>query len=127
MPALFLQGAALQNRIFEFADSRFPSANEPGFCAAGLHDGEVKFTLERGLADLRRQATITRNTNFRLASMTKQFTAAAVLLLRDAGNLDLSASLVDLFEDFPAYGAGITVRHLLNHTSGLISYESLLH
>src|ERR1700704_913586 len=61
-----------------------------------------------------------------LASVSKQFTAMAVMLLVHDGKLRYDERLTDIFPDFPVYGRGITVRHLLNHTSGLQDYEDLM-
>jgi len=65
-------------------------------------------------------------TNFRLASVSKQFTAMAVMLLVHDGKLRYEDHFTDVFPDFPAYGNTITVRQLLNHTSGLIDYEDIM-
>jgi len=65
-------------------------------------------------------------TNFRLASVTKQFTAASIMLLVRDGKLRYEDRLRDIFPDFPDYGRVITIRHLLNHTSGLPDYENLM-
>ena len=69
---------------------------------------------------------LTAQTNFRLASCTKQFTATAVMLLVHDGKLHYEDRLTDVFPDFPAYGKSITIRNLLNHTSGLLDYEDLM-
>jgi CubicO group peptidase (beta-lactamase class C family) len=65
-------------------------------------------------------------TNFRLASVTKAFTAAAVMLLVRDGRLGYDDRLTDLLPGFPEYGRAITVRHLLQHTSGLPDYEDFM-
>jgi CubicO group peptidase (beta-lactamase class C family) len=79
-----------------------------------------------GLAELETGRAATPETNFRLASLTKQFTATAVLRLVQDGALATSTTLRDVFPDFPPYGAAITLHHLLTHTSGLIDYEDLM-
>lgn len=79
-----------------------------------------------GVTDLRTLHPIDDRTNFRLASFTKQFTAAAIMLLVHDGRLHYDDHLTDIFPDFPAYGKSITIRNLLNHTSGLDDYEDLL-
>jgi CubicO group peptidase (beta-lactamase class C family) len=71
-------------------------------------------------------APVSSATNFRLASVTKQFTAVAVLKLVEADKLTLASTLSDLFESFPSYGQKVQVRHLLSHTSGLLDYEDLM-
>src|SRR5262249_39795314 len=68
---------------------------------------------------------ITPGTDFRLASVTKQFTAMAVMLLVDDGKLRYDETLTEIFPEFPSYGSKITVRNLLNHTSGLKPYEEI--
>ena len=79
-----------------------------------------------GVTDLRTERPIDAKTNFRLASFTKQFTAASIMLLVRDGKLHYDDHLTDIFPEFPAYGKSITVRNLLNHTSGLPDYEELL-
>ncbi|MDX1741125.1 MAG: serine hydrolase domain-containing protein [Rhodothermales bacterium] len=98
----------------------------PGAAVLVVQGGEVVLSRTVGLADVEAKRAVTENTNFRLASVTKQFTAAAILRLVEAGSLLLTESLTDVFPDFPSYGSKITVRHLLTHTSGLVSYEGLI-
>ncbi len=91
-----------------------------------VRDGKVVFRRGYGVTDLRTLAPIDASTNFRLASFTKQFTAACIMLLARDGKLRYDDHLTDFFPEFPAYGKSITVRNLLNHTSGLPDYEELL-
>ena len=88
--------------------------------------GKVILEQAFGHADLEESAASTSATNFRLASVTKQFTAMAVMILVDRRRLSLDDTLDRLFPGFPAYGARIAVRHLLDHTSGLPDYEDLI-
>ena len=89
-------------------------------------NGKTVFKRGYGSRDLRSGAPIDARSNFRLASCTKQFTALAVLLLVHDGKLRLDEKLTDVFPEFPAYGRAITLRNLLNHTSGLVAYEDLV-
>ena len=110
-----------------FADFSWPGA--PGAAVLVAQEGRILLNKAFGLADLGTGslgAPATTRTNFRLASVTKQFTAAAALLLVKDGKLRLEESLTDIFRDFPAYGRRITVRHLLTHTSGLLDYEDFI-
>jgi len=107
-----------------FSDFNVPAA--PGAAVLVAVDGKVLVSKGYGLADLEARSPITAHTNFRLASVTKQFTAMAVMLLVQDGRLRLDEALTDIFPDFPAYGRAITVRHLLNHTSGLQAYENFV-
>jgi len=106
--------------------SSLVSANEPGAAVLVVKDGRTVFERGFGVADLRALRPVGRRTNFRLASVSKQFTAAAVMLLVREGQLGYETGLRDIFPDFPEYGRAVTVRHLLNHTSGLPDYEDLL-
>src|SRR3979411_2585913 len=106
--------------------SKFLSAHDPGCAVLVIKDGQPVFRKGYGVADLRTLQKIGPETNFRLASLTKQFTAMAVMLLAHDGKLHYGERLTDVFPDFPAYGKAITIRQLLNHTSGLIDYEDIM-
>ena len=102
------------------------SSDTPGFAVLIKKDGKILFEQGYGVRDLRTKTKIDEQTNFRLASFTKQFTAMAAMLLVHDGKLRYDESLTELFPEFPAYGKTITVRNLLNHTSGLPDYEDLM-
>jgi len=102
------------------------SSNFPGAAVLVIQNGETVFRRGYGVTDLRTLHRIDETTDFRLASVTKQFTATAIMLLVHDGKLHYDDHLTDFFPDFPAYGKAITVRNLLNHTSGLPDYEDIL-
>jgi CubicO group peptidase (beta-lactamase class C family) len=102
------------------------STNAPGAAVLVIHNGSPVFRRGYGVTDLHTLHPIDAHTNFRLASFTKQFTAAAIMLLAHDGKMHYDDHLTDFFPEFPAYGKSITVRNLLNHTSGLPDYEDLL-
>jgi CubicO group peptidase (beta-lactamase class C family) len=79
-----------------------------------------------GIRDLQSRTKIDPRTNFRLASVTKQFTAMAVMLLVHDGRLRYETTLAEILPGFPDYAQRITVRHLLTHTSGIADYEELM-
>jgi len=106
--------------------AKFDGPDRPGACVAVIHDGTFAFKKGYGLAHLEEKIPVGEDTNFRLASVTKQFTAMAILLLKEQGALDYDDPLSRFFPDFPEIGTKITVRHLLNHTSGLIDYENIM-
>src|SRR5436190_18300405 len=106
--------------------SHLIAANTPGTAVLVIQKGRVIFQRGYGVTDLRRRTKINPQTNFRLASVTKQFTAMAIMLLVHDGKLRYDERLTDIFPDFPSYGNAITIRHLLNHTSGLPDYEELM-
>ena len=107
-----------------FASYRSDTA--PGLAVLVMKDGKVQFEQGYGVTDLRSQHRIDADTNFRLASLTKQFTATAIMLLVHDGRLHYEDHLTDIFPEFPAYGKAISIRNLLNHTSGLKDYEDLM-
>ena len=78
-----------------------------------------------GLANVELNASATAETVYRIGSITKQFTAAAVLLLFDEGKIDIEAPLMKYLPDYPAHGRAVTVRHLLQHTSGVKDFTRL--
>ncbi len=101
----------------------FDRANSPGAAVIVIKEGKPLFAKGYGLADLEKKIPCTTNTNFRLASVTKQFTAMAVLILVARGKLSLRDRLPKFFPEFPAYSETISLHHLLTHTSGLPDYE----
>jgi CubicO group peptidase (beta-lactamase class C family) len=100
--------------------------DEPGASVLVNRDGQILFERGYGVCDLRSKEKIDPQTNFRLASVTKQFTAMAIMLLVHDGKLHYDDRLTDIFPDFPAYGKAITIRNLLNHTGGLPDYEEVM-
>lgn len=80
-----------------------------------------------GFKDINVNDAIKYDTNFRLASVSKQFIAYAILSLVKSNLLSLDDSLYDQFVDMPSYTKGIKIRNLLNHTSGLLDYEDMEH
>jgi CubicO group peptidase (beta-lactamase class C family) len=106
--------------------SPLKSTTAPGAAVLVIRNGRPVFRRGYGITDLRTLHPIDAQTNFRLASFTKQFTAACIMLLARDGKLHYDDHLTDFFPEFPAYGKPITVRNLLNHTSGLPDYEDIL-
>lgn len=98
----------------------------PGAALMIIKDGKPILKKTYGLADVERKTPVETHTNFRLASFTKQFTAMCIMMLKEREKLSLDQTLKDIFPDFPDYGKAITIRNLLNHTSGLLDYESLI-
>jgi len=102
------------------------NASSPGLAVLIRKDGRTAFERGYGARELRSFAKIDSQTNFRLASCSKQFTAMSIMLLVHDGKLRYDDKLTDVFPDFPAYGKTITIPNLLNHTSGLPDYEDLM-
>ncbi len=117
---------ALAAEIDRLVTEAFPDPTAPGCAVLVRVDGETILAKGYGVRHLESGEPIAPDTNFRLASVSKQFTASAILRLRDQGKLRLDETLVDVFPDFPGYGRAITIRHLLNHTGGVRGYEGLM-
>lgn len=98
----------------------------PGASVLVLEGGDAVFQRSYGLADLEAGVASSPTTNYRLASVSKQFTAASVLLLVEDGVLTLDDPVRRWLPTLPVATEAITLRHLLSHTSGLIDYEDLL-
>ncbi|MEP6494168.1 MAG: serine hydrolase domain-containing protein [bacterium] len=104
----------------------YASRTAPG-CAVGItKDGVLAFAKGYGMADLEHSTPITSETPFYLASISKQFTAMSIVLLEQEHRLSLDDSIQKWVPEVPSFGATITLRHLLHHTSGLRDYFTLL-
>lgn len=100
-------------------------SSDPGCAVLVVNHGQTVFKQGFGVTNLDQPMPITSATNFRMASVTKQFTAAAIMLLVKDRKLTYDTHLSDIFPQFPAYAQAISVRNLLNHTGGLLDYEDL--
>jgi CubicO group peptidase (beta-lactamase class C family) len=98
----------------------------PGASVLVVRDGQAIERRSYGFADLEAKTPVTPQTNFRLASVSKQFNSAAILLLAQDGKLSIDDPIKRFLPTLPPEDDGITIRHLLTHTSGLIDYEDLM-
>lgn len=98
----------------------------PGASVLVLRDREAVVRAGYGLSDMESHTAATATTNYRLASVTKQFTAASILLLAEDGRLKLEDRVRKWLPSLPKAAEPITIRHLLTHTSGLIDYEDVI-
>jgi len=97
----------------------------PG-CAVGVSlNGEVVLRAGYGMADLERSVPITPDSVFESGSVAKQFTAAALILLEQQGKLSLDDPMRKHLPELPEYGAPLTIRHVIHHTSGLREWRPL--
>ena len=109
-------------------DSLFSAYAQPGAPGAEVlvvHDTAVTLRAY-GLANVETGAKVTPTTDFRLASLTKQFTATAILLLVKDGKLSLDDRVTDRLPGLPAYAREIRIKNLLSHTSGIWDYEDFV-
>lgn len=112
--------ALAQDRTSEIDDIfRWVTPGLPGCAVAASHHGKLVVNRAYGLADLERNVPIGPDTRFDVASIRKQFIAAAVLLLVEDGRLSLSDDVRTHIPELPDYGRTVTLDHLLTHTSGL--------
>jgi CubicO group peptidase (beta-lactamase class C family) len=126
LPALTVPPAAAQTPrarqvalLDSIASSPVLEKRVAGVAAAVVHRGDTLLMKTFGKADLEWDVPLTTDAVFEIGSVTKQFTAAAILQLRDAGKLDLDADLTTYLPDYPTQGHRIPVRRLLDHTSGI--------
>ncbi len=97
------------------------SSSTSGVSMLVARDGKILLDAAGGMADIDNTVPVTANTKFRIGSVTKQFTAAAILRLAEQNKLSLQDSLSKYYPEFPNAQL-ITLEHLLTHTSGLASY-----
>jgi CubicO group peptidase (beta-lactamase class C family) len=98
----------------------------PGASVLVVRDGKTIVRRTYGLSNMEQNLPATPATNYRLASVTKQFTAAAILLLAQDQKLTVDDPVTRWLPSLPAAADGVTIRHLLTHTSGLIDYEDVM-
>jgi len=98
----------------------------PGCAVAAIRDGEIVYSNGYGMANLDHDISIGANTVFHVASVSKQFTAAAIALLVLDGELSLDDEVHSYVPELPDFGYSITIRHLVHHTSGLRDQWELL-
>lgn len=96
-----------------------------GYAFGIIRDGKLVHSRGYGLANHEQRIPLTDTSVFYLASMSKQFTAAALLLLVEQGQVGLDDPVRDYLPNFPDYGTPISLRHLLHHTSGIRETNSL--
>ncbi|MEQ9590897.1 MAG: serine hydrolase domain-containing protein [Parvibaculaceae bacterium] len=102
------------------------SDSTPGCSIAASHNSEVIFSKSYGMANLEHNVPLTSLSVFNVASVSKQFTAAAVAMLILEGKLELDTRIVDHFPELGAMHSEVTIEHLVRHTSGIRDYIPLL-
>ncbi len=105
--------------------SRVYAQDAPGAAVIAVKKGHVVFRGAYGMADLEQSVALTPDMVFRLGSITKQFTAAAILILMEQGKILVDDPITKFLPDYPVGERTITVAHLLSHTSGIKSYTGI--
>ncbi len=119
------QDTAIGRKVDELLRD-FDRPNVPGASVAVVKDGALVFVKSYGLERIETGKLATPFTNYRIASMTKQFTAMCIMMLHDRGLLDYDEPIARFFPKLPVEAGRITIRQLLGHTSGLVDYEDII-
>ncbi|MBI3712897.1 MAG: serine hydrolase [Burkholderiales bacterium] len=114
---------SLTQQMDQLAASYY-KANEPGATVIVTKEGKTIFRKAYGMSDMQAKRVMQPDDVMRLGSITKQFTAVAILMLVDEGKLALSDTVQSVFPDYPDTGKKITIEHLLTHTSGIPNFTS---
>ena len=116
---------ALLERIDGLVTESMEATQTPGISVAVQHRGELILARGYGLADVENRVPATEHTVYRIGSVTKQFTAAAVMKLVEEGSVALDEPMTKYFPDYPVGEFHITVGQLLDHTSGIKGYTEM--
>jgi CubicO group peptidase (beta-lactamase class C family) len=122
-------GSGADEKRTAAVDEVFVDLTKPGSpgCALGVYrDGKIVYSKGYGLANLEENVAITPQSVFDIGSTSKQFTAASILLLEKQGKLSINDDVRKYLPELPDYGQKITILQLLNHTSGLRDYLTLM-
>jgi len=111
-----------QQRSIDAIFSKWDSKDVPGGSVGIIKEGKLIFAKGYGSANLDYNISNGPKTVFKIASTSKQFTAASIIILAQRGKLSLQDKLSTYFPKFPSYANNITIQHLLNHTSGIRDY-----
>jgi len=119
-------GQTFQQALDSLLEYNFP-VNSAGIAVLVMKNNQEIYKKGAGLANIEKKEAITPNTNFRMASVSKQFTAMCIMLLEKQGKLSYEDNLLKFFPDFAiSVGKNIKIKHLLTHSSGIIDYEDLI-
>ncbi len=114
-------------RMVDELFSRWDTAETPGAVLAVIRDGKPIYQKAYGIADLERDAPLSLQSVFDIASTSKQFVAMSILLLQEQDKVSLDDDIRIYLPEIPDYGQTITIRHLIHHTSGIRDYMDLMY
>ncbi|WP_282043109.1 serine hydrolase domain-containing protein [Winogradskyella flava] len=115
---VFAQNQSIEKQLDSIFTASF-NHNQPGVAAGLIKDGEIIYLKGFGSANRQTSALITPQTKFQLGELSKQFTTLAILLLEAQGKISLNEDIRKYIPELPKYKHVITIKHLLNHSSGL--------
>lgn len=101
-------------------------ADIPGAALLVVRDNQVIINKGYGLADINSKEIISSDTHFRMASVSKQFTAMCILILQNQNKLNINDAVIKYLPSLPKFAEDITIKQLLTHTSGIADYELLI-
>lgn len=112
----------------ELLNYLFPDKDKdaPGYSYFVIKDGQLILDKSIGFANIEKKVKNNSNTVYKITSVSKQFSAMAIMILVHRGKITYETKLTEVFPDFPSYGEDIDIRHLLTHQSGLISYYEFI-
>ncbi len=117
--------SSMNTEVFDAIMEKSFSKDGPGIAALVAKDGKVIYTKAMGHANIELDVATNTDHVFRIGSITKQFTAVAILMLEEQGKLNLNDEITKFLPDYPTQDKTITVEHLLRHTSGIMSYTNM--
>ncbi|WP_053972410.1 serine hydrolase [Mangrovimonas sp. ST2L15] len=120
--SLFAQ--SIEDDISALASKEYPEGG-PGVSILVAKNGKPIYKEAFGMASIELNVAMKPDNVFEIGSITKQFTAIAVLMLKEQGKLKLEDDITKFLPDYPTHGKSITIHHLLNHTSGIKSYTDM--
>lgn len=115
---------SLEQKVDAYLSTAYP-ADAPGVSFLIAKDGKAIYRKAFGLANLELNVPMKPENVFEIGSITKQFTAVAILMLEEQGKLSVEDEITKFIPDYPTNGKKITIHHLLNHTSGIKSYTNM--
>jgi CubicO group peptidase (beta-lactamase class C family) len=122
----FAASAPTAEQLDQLVNSTAAKPNGPGLSVAVYRNGALVYVKAIGLSDLDHQVPITSRTVFDIASMSKQFTAMAIVLLQEDGKLSLDDRITKYLPELAPVANQVTIRQLLNHTSGIRDYLDMM-
>src|SRR3954470_17004174 len=117
----FGQNKQIEKKIDEFLSKQFNQA-DPGCVVLAAKEGKIIYRKAFGSADLQLNVPLNADMVFNIASITKQFTAVAILQLVEQGKISVRDSVQKFVPGYPFKGYTITIENLLTHTSGIRDY-----
>ena len=119
--------AVKADKIDDYVSAQMRQLQIPGLSLAIVRDGRIAKAQGYGFANLELKARATKETVYEIGSNTKQFTAAAIMMLVEDGKVHLEDTITKYFPEAPEAWHGITIRHLLSHTSGIQNHVAVPH